>query len=507
LNNGQNIVIKAGSTTAYFRIGYDLFSLTRTVYLKFSIVSGQTNGAGTYANIRPIRVVVYPTTAVDVEITPFTALAAGGRSKPLAFFLDKAPYKTLTVGVYQIGRTPDMMGIYPSQLVFLPGEKLKYFWLSTDIASKGSEGSVVFTLTGDTKGVYSFPNRQKTFYIYEGRTVTPVVLYRTIVGPTRDNKILVDLTTDSHCTAYFAVYPRGTLDVTITEIRNKKLRYDNYQGKYKLGEFVDSNSQNRIQFEIEGIEAGSQQMLKLLVQNTDGVFSEAIYYPFSTVLPEAPMKVYLQTTDTSILNSVFNQIKNNIADGGRLTTSTPSTDIYFEQLKIGEVAQDIPYPSNAATSDQTQKKKDFLSSKVQPETASTYANDSKSANASSANTLIAQEKSLNSSSRVSGIGSLPEFQKANEKRILRTDYVDLAIDYGTYVKMNQQKTIYTSKIVTPLEYGQEASIQDPYDFFMQHFLRRRSELFLPQLVDCVAGLQQRPLDIFLHQSWRQRRYP
>lgn len=353
-----------------------------------------------------------------------------------------------------------MMGIYPSQLVFQPGEKLKYFWLSTDIASKGSAGSIVFTLTGDTKQVYSFPNRQKDFYIYEGRTVSPVVLYKTIVGPTKDNKIVIDLTTDTTCTAYFAVYPRGTLDVTFTEVRNKKLRYDNYQGNYKLGEYVDSNTNNRLYFEIDNIEPGLQQMLKIFIQNTDGVLADAIYYPFSTVMPEAPLKVYLQATDDSISSSVIAAIKSGITDGSRISTAVPSIELYFEQLQIGEVPVNISYPDNLINDDLQAKKNNFLKAKVSSQ-SDTYANSSSKTNSTSTNTLAAQALSTNTSSQISGIGSLSQFKQVNQQRVTLEPYVDLAMDYQEYLKRQQQKEIYVSKVVTPLLFGQEASVQDP----------------------------------------------
>lgn len=441
-------------------MGYNLFTYTRIIYIKFSITSGKVNGPGTYTDIMPIRVVLYPSTSVGVQITSFTALAAGGRSKPLALYLEKAPFTQLTVGIYQIGRIPDMMGIYPSQLVFQPGEKLKYFWLSTDIASKGSAGSIVFTLTGDTKQVYSFPNRQKDFYIYEGRTVSPVVLYKTIVGPTKDNKIVIDLTTDTTCTAYFAVYPRGTLDVTFTEVRNKKLRYDNYQGNYKLGEYVDSNTNNRLYFEINDIEPGLQQMLKIFIQNTDGVLADAIYYPFSTVMPEAPLKVYLQATDDSISSSVIAAIKSGITDGSRISTAVPSIELYFEQLQIGEVPVNISYPDNLINDDLQAKKNNFLKAKVSSQ-SDTYANSSSKTNSTSTNTLAAQALSTNTSSQISGIGSLSQFKQVNQQRVTLEPYVDLAMDYQEYLKRQQQKEIYVSKVVTPLLFGQEASVQDP----------------------------------------------
>lgn len=460
MNNGLPITIKAGSTTAYFRVGYGLFTYTRIIYLKFTITSGKANGVGTYTDIMPLRVVIYPSTSVGVQITSFTALAAGGRSKPLAFYLEKGPFKRLEVGIYQIGRVPDMMGIYPPQLVFEPGEKLKYFWLSTDIASKGSEGSVVFTLTGETKQVYSFPNRQKDFYIYEGRAVSPVVLYKTIVGPTKDNKIIVDLTTDTTCTVYFAVYPRGTQEVTFTEVRNKKLRYDNFQGNYKLGEFVDSSSNNRLYFEIDALDTNQQQMLKLFVQNTDGVLADAIYYPFTTVFPEAPIKVYLQSTDSSIASAVISTIKSGITDADRITTEIPSTDLYFEQLQIGEVASNISYPSNELTNDLKSKRDSFISGKASPVT-DTLANSSTTANKTAANTYLAQSSSTNTTSQVSGIGSVSQFKKVNQQRVVLDPWVDLAIDYSIYLKREQKKSIYTSKTITALLIGQEASIQDP----------------------------------------------
>lgn len=460
LNGGQTVTIKAGQTTGYFRVGYDLFTYTRVIYVKFTITSGKSNGPGTYANIMPLRVVLYPSTSVGVKITSFTALAAGGRSKPLAFYLEKGPYKQLTVGVYQIGRVPDMMGIYPSQLVFAPGEKMKYFWLSTDIASKGSEGSVVFTLTGDTKEVYNFPNRQKDFYIYEGRSVSPVVLYKTIEGPTKENKLIVDLTTDTTCTVYFAVYPRGTLDVTFTEVRNKKLRYDNFQGSYKLGEHVDSNTLNRLYFEIPEIEPEQQQTLKLFVQNMDGVLADAIYYTFSTVTPEPPMKVYIQMSDNSTASSIITNIKSSITDGDRISTETPDANMFFEQLQIGEVAVNISYPSNELTEDLKNKRNAFIKSKVSSAT-DTLANSTSTANKTAANTIIAQTMSTNTSSQISGIGSATTFKNVNMQRVVLEPYIDLAMDYGVYQKKQQMRTIYTTKPVTPLLYGQEAGIQDP----------------------------------------------
>ena len=464
MNGGAPITIPAGSKTAYFRVGYDLFAYTRVIYVKFTITAGKASAAGTYTDIMPLRVVLYPSASVNVRISPLVALAAGGRSKPLALYLDYAPFKQLTVGVYQIGRVPDMMGIYPSQLVFQPGDKLKYFWLSTDIASKGSQGSIVFTLTGNTKQVYTFPNRQKDFYIYEGRTVAPVVLYKTIVGPTKDGKIIVDLTTDTTCTAYFAVYPRGTLDVTFTEVRNKKLRYDNFQGNYKIGEYVDSNSLNRLYFEINNIDSGMQQMLKIFIQNTDGVLADAIYFPFSTVLPESPMKVYLQSSDASIADSVITMIKNSIADKDRISAAAPDALMYFEQLQIGEVPVNISYPNNTMTSDLQSKKDSMLSNKVSSET-NTYANSSSKVNGTSANTFVAQTLSTNTSSQISGIGSVSEFKNVNQQRVTLDRYIDLAIDYQDYISIQQKKVIYTSKIVTPLLFGQEISIQDAYSKF------------------------------------------
>jgi len=450
--------LPAGSKISYFRVGYDLFSLTRTIVVTFQITSGQMNNGGVnFAKIKAIRVVVQPTTSVDVKITEMAALAAGGRSVPLAFYLDKGPFKQLTVGIYQIGRIPDMLGIYPSELVFQPGEKKKFFWLSTDYASKGSEGSVVFTLTGLTKSVYNFANRQKEFFIYQGRDTQPVILDTKIVGPCVNNSILVYIKTDSHCTAYFAVYPRGTLDATFTEIRRKRLRYDNFQGKYKLGEYVDSNTDNIIFFEINNIEPGLEQVLKIFVQNTDGVLSEAIIYPFTTLRPEAPMKIYLSSSTDSISSAVLAQLQAGMGGlAGRLTSSVPDTTKYFEQKQIGEADAVIPYPENNMNGALQDKKNKFIQSKNKIDQQVTTSTTS---SVLTALTLMLGS-SANNYNKSLGVGDIEALVKANQKRQTLNGYVDEGEEKVVYDSNTDTMIKYKTKEVVPLLKGQEASTQE-----------------------------------------------
>lgn len=177
--------------------------------------------------------------------------------------------------------------------MFEPGEKIKNYWLSTDFSSKGSTGSILYTLTGDTRDVYNFTERKMSFYIYEGRKYPPVIMKEQIRGPFRNNSITVEIQTNTHCTVYFGVFPRGTLNVTFTEIKNKKLRYDNFQGKYIMGEWVEKSDTNTNFFVIPNIQQGLEQVLKIFVQNTDGVIARAINYAFSTIGDDRPMKVYV----------------------------------------------------------------------------------------------------------------------------------------------------------------------------------------------------------------------
>jgi hypothetical protein len=467
LNDGNNVVIPSGQTVGYFRIGYNLFVLTREIIIKFSYVSGKVNGATTYSEIKPLKVIIAPSTSVAVKVTEFAALAAGGRSMPLAFYLDKAPFTQLTVGIFQLGRLPDRLGIYPPQLVFEPGEKKKFFWISTDYASKGSVGSLVFTMTGTTKGVYSFPTRQKDFFIYEGRNAKPVILFQNIYGPTRNNQIMVSIKTDTHCTCYFSVVPRGTLDVLFSEVKNKKLRYDNFKGKYLLGEVVFSNTENTIDFAISDLEPEMDQMLKIFIQNTDGALADAIYYPFTTLQPETPIKVYIQSTTDAITASVISSLQSGIALGSRITTAQPDTSLYFEQKKIGETVYPIPYPENNMNADLQAKKDQFIQSKVKaaakPKTGNLGITGTIGA-ASVGNTVASGATTVTTTT---GIGGTDEINKLNQK----TQALDLNVDLGKssdqFLKESQEINKFRLKKVIPLTQGQELSSQDKYPIIIE----------------------------------------
>ena len=460
LNSAAPVVLKAGSTTAYFRLGYNLFTLTRKVWVKFAITAGKSNNGGLYfADIRPLKVVVYPSTQVAVKVSEFAALAAGGRSTPLSLYLDKGPFKQLTVGIFQLGRIPDMMSIYPKQLVFQPGEKKKNFWLSTDFSSKGSQGSVVFTLTGDTKSVYSFPSRQKDFYIYEGRDVPPVILFQQILGPTKDNSIKVKLVTDTHCTAYFALFPRGTLDITFTEIRRKRLRYDNFMEKYKLGEVVFANDQNLIEFELKDLYPSLDQTLKLFIQNTDGVVAEAIYYPFTTVKPQAPMVVYLQVTSDGSKAAILSSLTSGIASGSRIKAENPDDKFFFEEKKLGETVVPIPYPDVEESADLDKKKAAFLEQKNKQE-EKPQAVATKTGAFGTINVGSSTSSAITTTSKTAGVADTDALKDLNQK----TQSIDVSLDTGksatTLMVEGQKVNKFRSKEVIPLVVGQEISSQD-----------------------------------------------
>jgi hypothetical protein len=464
LNDGNNVIIPSGQTVAYFRIGYDLFTLTREIIIKFSYVSGKVNGATTFAEIKPLKVIIAPSTSVPVKITEFAALAAGGRSMPLAVYLDKAPFTQLTVGIYQLGRLPDRFGIYPPQLVFEPGEKKKFFWISTDFASKGSIGSLVFTMTGTTKGVYSFPARQKDFYIYEGRNAKPVILFQNIYGPTKNNQLIVSIKTDTHCTCYFAVVPRGTLDVLFSEVKNKKLRYDNFKGKYMMGEMVFSNTENTIDFAISDLEPNMDQMLKVFIQNTDGAIADAIYYPFTTLQPETPIKVYIQSSTDAIAGALITTLQGGIALGSRITTTQPDPNTYFEQKKIGETVEPIPYPANTMNADLQAKKDEFINAKIKPVVKPKTPTTGITGTIGAGSGISTVSSGASTVTSTTGIGGTDEINKLNQK----TQALDLTVDLGKttdqFLKETQEINKFRLKKVQPLTQGQEITLQEAYTY-------------------------------------------
>jgi len=339
---GKNIVLKAGTKETFVRVGHDLLSHPREAYCTFSL-SSEDGEHLHFANIEPLKVQIVPSTNVGIFVTDFATLAAGGRSLPLVLFLDKAPFKNLEVGIYQIGKMPDRLGVWPPSLKYLPGEKKKYFWLSNDYASKGSEGSIIFTLSGETRSVYNFPNREKKFYIYEGRTDPPVVISKQIRGPDKDNNIDIRVQTDSPCTIYFSVVPRGS-DIKFSEIRNKKMALDNYVMKYKLGEWIEPSDDYSSTFKIPNIELGLDQELKLFMQNSDGVISSAIRYRFSTIIPEPPMLIYILLRKGASTSTVYDKIKAAIVSGDRLSTTNPNPELFFVRTYSEGVLLDPGYP-------------------------------------------------------------------------------------------------------------------------------------------------------------------
>lgn len=354
----------------------------------------------------------------------------------------------MTVGIFQLGRIPDKLGIYPPQLTFKPGEKEHYFWISTDLAAKGSQGSAVFTLTGDTKGVYNFPNRQKDFFLYTGRAIPPVILNKRIIGPTKAKSIDVEIFTDSYCSCYFAVYPRGTQDVTFLEIRNKRMRYDNYQGKYKFGEYVDSNSQFKIAFSIPDIEQGLDQVLKIFIQNTEGVLADAVFYYFTTKNSETPMKVYLQVSSDTNKDGIVTALKSGITSGSRISTTEPDKEKYFEQVSMGQTATPIPYPNSTLSGDLSAKLSDFTSSKFPQQTLPKVVVLSKAADLAA---------SLNTSS---GIGDLEAIQSANQKSLVLEDRMNRGLPNDVYTSLKRAAAVYQNKEILPLVKGQDLTSLD-----------------------------------------------
>ena len=142
---------------------------------------------------------------------------------------------------------------------------------------------------------------------------------------------------------YFSVAPRGT-DITFSEIRNKKLKYDNFDMKYKLGEWVEVTDSYTYTFSIPDIEKGLDQELKIFVQNTDGIVASAIRYRFSTIEPETPMKVYALCKKGANLDTIFNSIKGLIASGARLTNTNPKPELYYIESHSEGLTIDPKYP-------------------------------------------------------------------------------------------------------------------------------------------------------------------
>ena len=250
----------------------------------------------------------------------------------------------LTVGMYQIGITPDMFSAYPVTVKFSPGEKIKYIWLSTDYASKGSTGSVVITLTGTERDVYSLPIRKRDFFVYTPRTEKPVIVTSKVRGPYWENngsntsRITVELITNTPTIVYFGIVPGGTLDLKISEIREKKLRYDNFYGKYFLGESIQNDATFKTSFEIKNIPPGYDQYLKIFVQNFDGNYSnKALQYNYTTeaVTPPGLINIRLPQTQEQIV--VFDALKQLLTSTSqsRITMNHPDNTNYYEVYDEG----------------------------------------------------------------------------------------------------------------------------------------------------------------------------
>lgn len=76
----------------------DAAVIDREAYITFTYVSG--NSPVKYARIRPLRVYLRRSENIKIMVTDFNSLPAGGRTEPMEFYLEKAPFKRLTVGIF-----------------------------------------------------------------------------------------------------------------------------------------------------------------------------------------------------------------------------------------------------------------------------------------------------------------------------------------------------------------------------------------------------------------------
>jgi hypothetical protein len=98
----QDFTLVAGETKTNFRIGHDLITDTavteREAFITFTYVSG--NSPIKYARIRPLKVFIRRSENIKIKVTDFNSLPAGGRTEPMQFYLERAPFKRLTVGIF-----------------------------------------------------------------------------------------------------------------------------------------------------------------------------------------------------------------------------------------------------------------------------------------------------------------------------------------------------------------------------------------------------------------------
>ena len=430
-----------------------------------------------YAPIRPLKVILKPSTGVLIKVTEFQGIPAGGFTIPLNIFLDKGPMVDLTVGMYQLGTTPDKFGIFPGPVTFLPGEKLKYVWLSTDHASKGSTGSVVLTLTGTERAVYSLPVRNRSFFVYTPRTEKPVIVTSSIVGPIYENnvaktsKIQVTIKTNVPTIVYFGIVPGGTLDLKISEIRAKKLRYDNFYSPYFLGEAIQNSVTYETTFEIKNIDEAVDSYLKIFVQNGDGNYaSPALQYNFTTEAVSAPGILYLKLPQSHTESNVLAQIKTlmSAASALRLTSINPDATNYFEVTDVDGV---VTFPATSLeniTDTQTSDLEDEIS--LMEDLKSQWAFLSNSEDTFSTSASTGSTTTGTSGTRVytatdiqttvsATDQSLAEAAIVSEYNILHQNRIDLdpAIDHGmtanAYSTMEALVSEYQSRTINYLKIG------------------------------------------------------
>ena len=171
----------------------------------------------------------------------------------------------------------NILAVHPNSLKFENGQTTNEFFIISHYSNKSSNGKIVLGKSGEESDHYQFANNENVieFKIIEGSSATPqnlkfqyqfseskVIEFQDNSNVSLENKSVIDfpqeevvdliisLEYDSKVILNYAVYPRGTIDVSFIEIINKQFNCDDYADSIIFGTNIVTSDTNSIEFTV-----------------------------------------------------------------------------------------------------------------------------------------------------------------------------------------------------------------------------------------------------------------
>lgn len=263
--------VPPGVYSVQFTIGVVSTAATQQTIIRWKT---EGDGTGVFSPLRTLMVRITNSDGIAINTPANISVPAGGRSTPINVTLDRAPYSDITIKIYQVGYDPTYVGIWPKSITFKSGQSWGVFWVSVGKSSKGSQGRIIYLLSGSNNASYVFANRVSYFYVAKPDSTVPIVLNQSLFE-TLDNSFAFYVWTYLESTVYYFVAEENTLPITFTEIKNKQLRYDYFGDKFWMGEYIDETPGHNYTFNITGLDHSKNYNAYIYIEGMNGALTQS----------------------------------------------------------------------------------------------------------------------------------------------------------------------------------------------------------------------------------------